>query len=111
MLRGAVLNSALAFGGKCVMRLKVVPNAGKRLALHRLAVLLVTIGAAASQPKIRAELSPAFVKQFRRQRLLAAKHKDIFPVPGVINGHVPVNRIPCADGGTAEGSEVGHHEI
>ena len=111
MLRRAILHRALALRSERVVGLKVQTHAGESLRVHRGSVLLIAVRSIPRQSIISGQLRPAPRSHKIIQRLFAAESENVFPVAGVVDRHVPVNRITLSHGRPAEDGQIGHDEI
>src|SRR4029434_1413797 len=94
----AVLDRSLACGSEGVVSLKPMTHPREGFGFHGFAILHIPIGAVSGQSVLWGEFGAfpcenAFIK--RRARTV---DKGILPVVHIIDGNVPVNRIPVSPG-------------
>ena len=103
MLRRAILHGALALSGECIMRLKIHSHAGKRLVIHRVTVLLITIRRVPCQAIVGGQFCPASRSHKLIQRFLPAESENVFPVVRIVDRHMPMDCVAGPDARSTEG--------
>jgi hypothetical protein len=111
MLVRAVLDCALARGGKRIVGLKAMTHTGISFGLHRFPILQIAVGSVAQQSIVGLQFGALSVEQLLFERASGAEDKCILPVMGVVDGNMPVYRVTLASGLTREGAKVGQDEV
>src|SRR5688572_1507175 len=102
----SVLHRTLALRRKGIMSLKVSAHAREGLRLHRISVLLVTVGSVPRQPVIGSQLHAAPGSHKIIKRFCSIEREYVLPVVRVIDGHMPMNRVTVSHSGAAENRQI-----
>src|SRR5262249_59892341 len=110
MLFRAILDCALARGGKAIVGLKAMTHTCISFGLHRFPILQVAIGLVAHQ-SIGLQLGAFPVEQLLFERPSGAEDKCILPVMAVVDGNMPIDRVTLASSLAGKGAQVSQDKV
>src|SRR4029077_17986629 len=111
MLVRAVLDCALARGGKRIVGLKAMTHTGISFVLHRFPILQIAVGSVAHQSIVGLQFGALSVEQLLFEWASGAEDRCMLPVLGFVDGNMPVDRATLASGLTREDTKVGQDEV